>query len=66
MMLVDLEVPGAADPEMLRATLTRWAQETRFAMAIDVPGVRFHDARGVVITESMAAILRALVAVSRG
>lgn len=65
-MLVDLEVPADADAEVLRATLARWAQQTRYAAVLDVPGVRVGDARGVVVPETMDAVVGALTAVSRG
>ena len=65
-MLVDLEVPADADAEVLRATLARWAQQTRYSAVLDVPGVRVGDARGVVVPETMDAIVGALTAVSRG
>ena len=65
-MLVDLEVPSAADPEALRVVLARWAQQTRFAAVLDVPGVRVGDARGVLVPEPMDALVRALTAVVNG
>lgn len=65
-MLVDLAVPSDADAEALRATLARWAQQTRYSTVLDVPGVRVGNARGVIVPESMDAIVRALTAVTHG
>jgi hypothetical protein len=65
-MLVDLAVPADADAEALRVTLARWAQQTRYSTVLDVPGVRVGDARGVIVPESMDAIVRALTAVAHG
>lgn len=61
---MDLDVPESASADDLRATMTRWAQQTRFASVLAIDGLRAGDARGVIVDASMndiIAILRSVI-----
>ena len=63
MILVDLDVPGDASAEDLRASMERLAQQTRYAAF--GAGVLAGDARGVVVESPMTDVVRALVQVTQ-